>query len=773
MTSTRKNLKRLGAGGIAVSILLAGITLPANAMMEPDGFSTFGITIEDDGQLAAHGVSLDIQQLDIQQRGNGYLYYSASIDPSVAEASLPAGFEVVDHLKPIEPHEASNYPETREVDGQLYAVLAYEGYRTGGVSVRLMSPTNHDEGVWESPFRAGDVMPPLGAADGGINFSDPRYKRVDGSWQEDPASTSIFQKVNGHTSYFEGGVPDSSGEVPYLTVAADDFAATAGEDYTAARAEMGYLTHNPATLSDATDGDTTVVIQLVATDGESGYQVALTDGITVRIDTSGTTWDATPVDADGWKATTYKGSEVAMLETSEHTATHRVKTTHTVKPEPEASVANFQARPVAEAPDTNTIELEFQENADGTVSPIFWRGALGATYTFVEQAENAYEFRVGADNVGWEPGATFASGTYEVAGGQVVAEFLAVDVDGTVLISLVGEGVELAPRTELTTGLRLDVNSAPTNYYWMGSFAEDEQAPLVFANDDAATTVENNSVVIRTFDNDSEGDSDFIYVDGSEVVESPRNGSVELIVDSFLDPWGDEMTVIEGYRYTPDNGFSGTDEFVYEVRNYQGESDVATVRIDVIPLNAQDDVQEGRINTPLEIDILANDTWHSPDFDFRAWYGDHRDHEWNVSFTEPEHGTVELKVLDFDEAIERGIPFVAVYTPEQDFVGTDRFTYTWVNPESVERSANVEVVISGEVAQPEPEPEPQPQPEPEPEKKKIPVFDSETGGVFQAPVSATNPQVADDSPRNGLVVGIIALVMTLLGTAGLSMRREQ
>ena len=83
------------------------------------------------------------------------------------------------------------------------------------------------------------------------------------------------------------------------------------------------------------------------------------------------------------------------------------------------------------------------------------------------------------------------------------------------------------------------------------------------------------------------------------VISGPSNGGTSV------NPVTGEVT------YTPNLGFTGTDVFVYEVCDNDGDCDTATVTITVEPGNlppiANDDAAVTDENVPVVVDVLAND----------------------------------------------------------------------------------------------------------------------------------------------------------------------
>ena len=160
------------------------------------------------------------------------------------------------------------------------------------------------------------------------------------------------------------------------------------------------------------------------------------------------------------------------------------------------------------------------------------------------------------------------------------------------------------------------------------------------AADDTAETDEDTPVVIDVLDNDTDPDGDALAVTG---VSAPAHGTAAPTPDGAV-------------TYTPDPDFHGSDSFTYTVGDGSGLTDQATVTVTVRPVDdppgAADDTAETDEDTPVVIDVLANDT--DPDGD-------------PLTVTEvsaPEHGAARITP---NGAVE--------YTPRPDHHGTDRFIY--------------------------------------------------------------------------------------------------
>ena len=179
-------------------------------------------------------------------------------------------------------------------------------------------------------------------------------------------------------------------------------------------------------------------------------------------------------------------------------------------------------------------------------------------------------------------------------------------------------------------------------------------APQV--EDDAAETDEDQSVVVAVLGNDSDPDDDDLTV---VLVNGPRNGTATV---------NDDQTI----TYTPNADFNGTDEFSYAASDGELRAE-GTVTVSVRPVEdspvAADDVAETDEDTPVKIDVLANDNDVDGDLLMVA------------SASGPEHGTV---TINGDGTIS--------YAPDDDFFGEDSFQYTVTDGEAT-TTATVTVTI--------------------------------------------------------------------------------
>ena len=179
------------------------------------------------------------------------------------------------------------------------------------------------------------------------------------------------------------------------------------------------------------------------------------------------------------------------------------------------------------------------------------------------------------------------------------------------------------------------------------------------AVDDAVRIVAGDSVVVPVLANDVDPDEDTLSL---VVVEAPGHGTVQV------EPGGDKL------RYTPQEGFVGSDSFAYTVSDGWGGTAAANVTIAVTALNATPVAVPDRAATlagiPVAIDVLANDD--DPEGGRLALIG----------VTLPAHGTLSLTP-------EQRF----LYTPEPGFAGSDSFTYTVRDDGGLTATGTVEIAV--------------------------------------------------------------------------------
>ncbi|MEO1281913.1 MAG: Ig-like domain-containing protein, partial [Pseudomonadota bacterium] len=180
------------------------------------------------------------------------------------------------------------------------------------------------------------------------------------------------------------------------------------------------------------------------------------------------------------------------------------------------------------------------------------------------------------------------------------------------------------------------------------------------ANNDVALTDEDVAVDIDALFNDTDDDGDNLFF----VQASAQNGSVVINADETL-------------TYTPDADFNGTDTVTYMVSDGNGGSNSADVTVTVAaqpdaPV-AVDDAAVTSENTPVTVDVLANDT----DADGEAL---------TITTASALSGTVAINA---DETL--------TYTPGLDSSGPDTISYTISDVTGRTASANVAVDVGAPV----------------------------------------------------------------------------
>lgn len=185
------------------------------------------------------------------------------------------------------------------------------------------------------------------------------------------------------------------------------------------------------------------------------------------------------------------------------------------------------------------------------------------------------------------------------------------------------------------------------------------QAPAAAA--DAGQTNGSTAIDLSVTANDSDPDGDPIKLAFPAVVTTPASGAtVTRLSDTQL-------------RYVPVNGFVGADAFTYSIVDSRGATATGTVTVTIVnraPL-AIGDVASTTVNTPVTIDVVANDT-------------DADGHTLTVqSVTAPQWGGTAVKTDG------RRV----TYTPPSGFVQSNRFTYTISDGKGGTATGTVDVSI--------------------------------------------------------------------------------
>jgi len=177
------------------------------------------------------------------------------------------------------------------------------------------------------------------------------------------------------------------------------------------------------------------------------------------------------------------------------------------------------------------------------------------------------------------------------------------------------------------------------------------------AVDDSSSTPEDVFVVIDVLANDTDVDGDVLTI---TAVTQGSNGTVTNNVTDVT--------------YTPNTNFFGVDTFTYTITDTDGDTDTATVAVTVSsvqdPPIAIDDNDTTMEDIDFVIDVLANDS--DPDNDTLAI----------ISVTQGTNGIVTNNGTN------------VTYAPNNNFNGTDNFTYTIGDGSGVSATASVTVIVT-------------------------------------------------------------------------------
>ena len=180
-----------------------------------------------------------------------------------------------------------------------------------------------------------------------------------------------------------------------------------------------------------------------------------------------------------------------------------------------------------------------------------------------------------------------------------------------------------------------------------------------YAIDDLVSTEEQTALTFDPTENDLDPDGDEIVV---VAVGVPENGTAVINPDGTV-------------TYTPNAGYTGTDTFTYTIRDNDGATDTAIIRVVVLeaennPPVAVDDSYEVPRNRTTTLEVMVNDS--DPD----------GDEIYIVQVVQPLNGSA---TLDAEGNI--------LYRPRSGYFGPDSFSYTITDGNGATSTANVELYV--------------------------------------------------------------------------------
>jgi hypothetical protein len=226
-----------------------------------------------------------------------------------------------------------------------------------------------------------------------------------------------------------------------------------------------------------------------------------------------------------------------------------------------------------------------------------------------------------------------------------------VTVDGAVngTVSVVGNQVVYTPNTDYFGSELLVYTITDGQGEFSSALVDIEIVPIgLHAVDDQSLINEDTTVDIEVLANDHHHDGTIV---------------------SFTNPSHGSVTFTGGIAsYTPDRDYVGDDQFTYTITDGLGLYDTAVVYLEIDETNpvAVDDVASTNEDQSILIDVLANDSGHDGSV---------------LSVTAAANGLVQI------------IGSQIQYTPDQNYFGSDSFTYTITDGGTETSTATVYVDI--------------------------------------------------------------------------------
>ena len=203
--------------------------------------------------------------------------------------------------------------------------------------------------------------------------------------------------------------------------------------------------------------------------------------------------------------------------------------------------------------------------------------------------------------------------------------------------------------------------------------------PPQAVDDDPPSTDEDTAFDIDVAANDSDPDG------------SLNPASINTACAGCSDPVYGSLTknVNDTFKYTPNPNYNGSDSFVYEICDTRGGCDTALVSITINPVAdppvANDDNQSTPVDTPVIIDVSANDS--DPDSNLDP----------NSANTTCIHGSTGCSNPSNGSLVNNGNG-IFEYTPNTSFTGSDTFNYEICDSGSLCDTATVTITVQDQAS---------------------------------------------------------------------------
>ncbi|MDT0554269.1 Ig-like domain-containing protein, partial [Urechidicola vernalis] len=169
---------------------------------------------------------------------------------------------------------------------------------------------------------------------------------------------------------------------------------------------------------------------------------------------------------------------------------------------------------------------------------------------------------------------------------------------------------------------------------------------------------------------------------GTMILETPPANGIAVIDDQ-----GNTNVLDDLFLYTPSPDYNGSDSFTYTITDSDGDASTATVTIKVTPVNdepvATDDTVEADEDTPLNIDVLANDD-----------FGGDGPSSGPIEVSSPSTSRGGTVVVNTNGTDTDPTDDTIDYTPAKDFNGTDSFDYNILDVDGNISPATVTIVVN-------------------------------------------------------------------------------